>query len=109
MFAHFHNPVHSVFGAGALSSLPGLLDARSCALVVFPEARGFGLTGRIEALLGSSLRCVIEDVRPNPDVAELAGTYRRFWSEHADADVLIAVGGGSAIDTAKALMVANDT
>jgi phosphonate metabolism-associated iron-containing alcohol dehydrogenase len=31
--------------------------------------------------------------------------YERFWRDHADCEALVAVGGGSAIDTAKALMV----
>mgnify|MGYP001952538799 FL=1 len=42
---------------------------------------------------------------PNPDVAELRALYEAFWSEAQQAEVLVAVGGGSAIDTAKALMV----
>ena len=108
MIAYYHNPVRSVYGEGALLSLPTLLAGRRAALVIFPEARGFGLLARIEAILGEQLACVVDDVRPNPDVAELAGLYDRFWREHADAEVIIAVGGGSAIDTAKALMVADD-
>jgi alcohol dehydrogenase class IV len=50
---------------------------------------------------------VIDDVRPNPDVAQLSGLYNRFWQSDADGDAscdaIVAVGGGSAIDTAKAL------
>jgi phosphonate metabolism-associated iron-containing alcohol dehydrogenase len=108
MIAYYHNPVRSVYGEGALLSLPTLLNGRRAALVIFPEARGLGLLGRIEAILGQHLACVIDDVRPNPDVAELAGLYDRFWREHAEVEVIVAVGGGSAIDTAKALMVADD-
>jgi phosphonate metabolism-associated iron-containing alcohol dehydrogenase len=108
MIAHYYNPVRSVYGPGALLSLPALLAGRRTALVIFPEARGFGLLGRIEALLGEQLACVIEDARPNPDVAELAGLYDRFWQNHDSVEVIVAVGGGSAIDTAKALMVADD-
>jgi phosphonate metabolism-associated iron-containing alcohol dehydrogenase len=96
-----------VYGAGALLCLPTLLAGRRAALVTFPEARGFGLLARLEAVLGEQLACVIDQVRPNPDVAELAATYRRFWAEHPDVEVIVAVGGGSAIDTAKALMVAD--
>jgi phosphonate metabolism-associated iron-containing alcohol dehydrogenase len=107
MTANYFNPVQSVYGAGALSRLPALLEGRKAALVTFPEAREIGLLARLEAVLGDHLACVIDQVRPNPDVAELAGTWESFWRDHVDTEVIIAVGGGSAIDTAKALMVGN--
>ncbi|MDO9402491.1 MAG: iron-containing alcohol dehydrogenase PsrA [Polaromonas sp.] len=109
MTAHYFNPVQSVYGAGALSSLPGLLPGRKAALVTFPEARALGLLDRLESVLGDHLSCVIDQVRPNPDVAELAATWETFWREQADTGVIIAVGGGSAIDTAKALMVGTES
>jgi phosphonate metabolism-associated iron-containing alcohol dehydrogenase len=105
MTANYFNPVHSVYGPGALLSLPRLLAGRKAALVTFPEARPLGLLTRLESVLGAQLACVIDQVLPNPDVAELAATYEDFWREHADVEVIVAVGGGSAIDTAKALMV----
>lgn len=105
MTANYFNPVQSVYGVGALSSLPGLLGGRKAALVTFPEARALGLVGRLERMLQQQLACVIDQVRPNPDVAELSHTYRTFWRDHGDVEVIVAVGGGSAIDTAKALMV----
>jgi phosphonate metabolism-associated iron-containing alcohol dehydrogenase len=107
MTAHYQNPVHSVYGAGALATLPSLLAGRKVALVIFPEARAIGLLDRLESVLGGQLACTIDRVLPNPDVAELEGTYDRFWGEHADVEAIVAVGGGSAIDTAKALMVAD--
>lgn len=105
MTANYFNPVQSVYGPGALLSLPKLLGGRKAALVTFPEARQLGLLARLEGVLGAQLACVIDRVLPNPDVAELAKTYEDFWREHADVEVIVAVGGGSAIDTAKALMV----
>lgn len=105
MSHQFFNPVRSVYGAGALLSLPKLLEGRRATLVTFPEARQLGLVDRLQALLGDQLVGVIDDVQPNPDVAELKGLYDTFWQSTTQAEVLIAVGGGSAIDTAKALMV----
>lgn len=101
----FFNPVHSVYGPGSLSSLPGLLAGRKAMVVTFPEARQLGLVDRLQALLGERLAGVIDTVQPNPDVAELQPLYDRFWSDAHGAEVLVAVGGGSCIDTAKALMV----
>jgi phosphonate metabolism-associated iron-containing alcohol dehydrogenase len=101
----YFNPVRSVYGPGALSSLPQLLDGRRALLVTFPEARSLGLVARLESLLGDQLAGVIDDVRPNPDVAELKALYEDFWRDDRGAEVIVAVGGGSAIDTAKALMV----
>ncbi|MCY1164504.1 MAG: iron-containing alcohol dehydrogenase PsrA [Pseudomonadota bacterium] len=109
MTANYFNPVQSVYGAGALLSLPKLLAGRKAALVTFPEARAIGLLDRLESILQGQLSCVIDQVRPNPDVAELTATWETFWLENPDTEVIIAVGGGSAIDTAKALMVGNES
>jgi phosphonate metabolism-associated iron-containing alcohol dehydrogenase len=102
---HYYNPVAIRFGAGALSELPEVLGGRRAMLVTFPEAASLGLVDRLRSILGPALAGVEEGVQPNPDVALLAPMYERFWREHAGCEALIAVGGGSAIDTAKALMV----
>jgi phosphonate metabolism-associated iron-containing alcohol dehydrogenase len=105
MSVKFHNPVRIEFGAGACGSLPKLLTGRKVALVTFPEAQALGLTDRLRALLGASLTQVIDRIEPNPDVAALAPLYEAFWRNPDDVDAIVAVGGGSALDTAKALMV----
>ncbi|TXL72590.1 iron-containing alcohol dehydrogenase [Vineibacter terrae] len=105
MSLEYFNPVRSVYGVGALSSLPGLLGSQRAVLVTFPEARALGLVARVEALLKDRLRGVIDDLQPNPDVAELSGQHEAFWRDAGDVETIIALGGGSAIDTAKALMV----
>jgi phosphonate metabolism-associated iron-containing alcohol dehydrogenase len=107
MTTEYFNPVQTVHGAGALSSLPRLLAGRKAVLVTFPEARAVGLLERIERILEGQLAGVIDQVRPNPDVEELGPLWEQFWRDHAATEVLVAVGGGSAIDTAKALMVGN--
>ncbi len=101
----YFNPVRSVYGAGALSSLPRLLAGRRALLVTFPEAASLGLVARVEALLQDQLVGVVADVQPNPDVAELRAQYEAFWRDPQGAEVIVALGGGSVIDTAKALMV----
>jgi len=105
MIHEYFNPVRSVYGEGALLSLPALLGRRRAVLVTFPEAASLGLVSQVRELLGDRLAGVIDDVRPNPDVADLRGQHERFWREHRDTAAIVALGGGSAIDTAKALMV----
>ena len=101
----YHNPVAIRFGGGAVEELPAQLAGRRTVLVTFPEAEGLGLVARLRAILGDKLLAVLDRIEPNPDVSYLAAMYERFWREHARADAVVAVGGGSAIDTAKALMV----
>lgn len=101
----FHNPVATFFGPDSLKEIRTLTDNQSVALVTFPEARALGLIDRVKELLGGRLAYVIEDVQPNPDVAQLSGIYERFWQQANHCQTVIALGGGSAIDTAKALIV----
>jgi len=101
----YHNPVSIRVGPGCASELPGVLAGRRAVVVTFPEAESIGLVAKLRGILGPALAGVIDRIEPNPDVAWLAPMYERFWREHAECEALVAVGGGSAIDTAKALMV----
>lgn len=101
----YRNPVAVRFGWDALEELPALVGARDAVLVTFPEARATGLLERVRTQLGARLREVIDDVEPNPETSWFAARYDAFWKRHGGA-VLVAVGGGSAIDTAKLLQVA---
>ncbi|AMP08086.1 iron-containing alcohol dehydrogenase family protein [Collimonas arenae] len=89
--------------------MPRILNGAKVVVVTFPEARSLGLLEKMESLLGKQLTDVIEDVRPNPDVAQLTDMYHRFWRDERACDTVVALGGGSAIDTAKALMVGTES
>jgi phosphonate metabolism-associated iron-containing alcohol dehydrogenase len=101
----YQNPVAVHFGADCVGSLPRILSGRRATLVTFPEAAGLGLTARFERLLGASLVAIVDRTQANPDVDGLADLYRDFWSRPDQGEILVAVGGGSVLDTAKALMV----
>lgn len=108
----FELPTRISFGAGAVSALPEeihALDASSVLLVSDPGLVAAGVVDRVVTLLRESgfEPAVFTDVEPEPDAkgvmaaAELARV--------SGADVIVGVGGGSALDTAKsaALMARN--
>jgi alcohol dehydrogenase class IV len=95
-------------GGGALAELPGLLARLGLGrplIVTDPYIAGSGILGRATALLdGAGIPwSVFSDTVPDPttEVIEI-GTARL----HAgDYDSLVAIGGGSSIDTAKGMSV----
>ncbi|MBB1597766.1 iron-containing alcohol dehydrogenase PsrA [Achromobacter sp. UMC46] len=101
---NFHNPVVIDAGEGVLARLPERLGNRRAILIAFPEARALGLCGRIQAMLGDRLAAIETEVHPNPDVSWLAPMYERLWRDHPDVECVIALGGGSVIDCAKAML-----
>lgn len=102
----YHNPVNVITGFNSIENLPVLLAGRHCILVTFPEARELGLVQRVQHLVGDQLRGVISNIAPNPDVQWLSPLYEQVQQEFADVPVIVALGGGSAIDSAKALLCA---
>ncbi|MDR3517287.1 MAG: iron-containing alcohol dehydrogenase [Azospirillaceae bacterium] len=101
-------PKINISGAGCLTEVPGEIAKRGLKRpLIVTEDRLIRL-GLIQPLL-EGLRAREIDVRvfdgvvPNPTVVEVDAAFTAFRS--GDCDSLIGVGGGSAIDTAKAVRI----
>ena len=97
-------PTRLVHGAGAVSSLAretaGLGISRPL-LVTDPGVSSAGLVDRVLPHLDDVV--VFDEVRPNPDI-ELVDRAAEAYRE-AGCDGLVALGGGSSLDTAKSIGV----
>lgn len=98
----FHNPVRIRFGVDALAGLNDALAGRSYAIVTYPDAVFARIADRVEAQLGPAL-ARIDCVEANPSVPMLRRACDQLAALPGKPDVLIALGGGSVIDSAKVL------
>jgi len=102
----FYMPTRALFGRGSSSRVAEhvtALGAGAVFLVTDPGVRAAGLAGPVEAALaGAGIAVTVFDqVRPNPrDIDCLAGA---DLVRSGGQRMLVAVGGGSAIDTAKCI------
>jgi choline dehydrogenase len=97
-------PTRLVHGAGALARLGDAfreLGVTRPLLVTDPGVAAAGLVDRALEHLGGAV--VFDEVRPNPDIA-LVDHGAAVYAE-AERDGLVALGGGSSIDTAKSIGV----
>jgi phosphonate metabolism-associated iron-containing alcohol dehydrogenase len=99
----FFNPVRILFGAGAVAQLPRQLRGEGRLLVVAsPGLRRRGDLDRILALYRASEEpLVIEDVAANPDLSDLEKRLAELRA--SSVREIVAIGGGSVMDTAKVL------
>lgn len=98
----YHNPVDIRFGGDAIEITAALLGGARYALVTYPEPAFKALGDRLAAAAGRAA-IVVDDVMPNPDCRALDVQTERLWALAEPVDVIVAVGGGSVIDTAKVL------
>ncbi|MCK9507040.1 MAG: iron-containing alcohol dehydrogenase [Pigmentiphaga sp.] len=105
----YHNPVQVHCGLDALHGLSDAVGSRRAVLITIPEADELGWTQALGAALGERLAGIEACVQPNPDLRWLAPLYARLWQRHPDAECVIALGGGSAIDCGKALLTATSS
>lgn len=105
-YYEFFCPVKLIVGARALENIPfelGALGAQRPMLVTDPGVTAAGLVDTLREILstgGLELAAVYDEVPPDSSLAAVRTIARRY--REAGCDSLIALGGGSPIDTAKA-------
>ena len=98
----YWNPVAIRFGAGAFKEMGHLIGKRSYALVTYNRPVFKDMAVRLARMAGEPI-AVVDNIDSNPDARDLAQSCRMFGSAARRPDVIVALGGGSMIDTAKVL------
>ena len=96
----------SYHGAGAIKEIPTEAKARGFKKAMVcsdPDLIKFGVTKKVTDLLDEAgLEYVVySDIKPNPTVENVQNGVKAL--HEAGADYMIAIGGGSSMDTAKAV------
>ena len=96
----------SYHGKGAISAIADEVNARGFKKVFVasdPDLIKFGVTGKVLAVLdGANIDyTVFSDIKPNPTIENVQAGVKMF--RECGADCIVAIGGGSSIDTAKAI------
>ena len=96
----------SYHGHGAIENIVPELTARGYQKAFVcsdPDLVKFGVTGKVTALLDAAgfAYSVYSEIKPNPTIQNVQDGVAAFKA--AEADCIVAIGGGSAMDTAKAI------
>ena len=96
----------SYHGAGAISAIIDEIRARGfkkAFVATDPDLIKFGVTAKVTDLLDAAAIPyeVFSDIKPNPTIENVQNGVEAFKA--ADADCIVAIGGGSSMDTAKAI------
>ncbi|MBR6533964.1 MAG: lactaldehyde reductase [Clostridia bacterium] len=102
----------SYHGAGAITSIPEEIKARGFKKVFVasdPDLVKFGVCAKVTDLLEKAgiPYTLFTDIKPNPTIENVQAGVASF--KECGADCIVAIGGGSSIDTAKAvgIVIAN--
>jgi len=97
----FYNPTHIEFCPEGLDRAIRGINYQRIALITTPGFTKRGVVAHLEKALVDRLAIVCDTVQPNPDIDAIDTTAERL--RHIAPDCLIGLGGGSSLDTAKAL------
>lgn len=96
----------SYHGKGCIAEVANEIKARGFAKVFVctdPDLLKFGVAQKVTAVLDNAGIAyeVYSEIKPNPTIENVQGGVEAF--KRAGADCIVAIGGGSSIDTAKAI------
>ena len=96
----------SYHGAGAISAVTAEIQSRGfkkAFVATDPDLIKFGVAAKVTDLLDAAgiAYAVFSDIKPNPTIENVQNGVEAFKA--AEADCIVAIGGGSSMDTAKAI------
>ncbi len=96
----------SYHGKGAIQEIPGLVQAKGfqkAFIASDPDLVKFGITKKVTDLLDQSSMAyeVYSDIKPNPTIENVKSGVDAY--KKSGADYMITIGGGSSMDTGKAI------
>ncbi len=104
----YYNPVKIEFGEGVLNKLPKIIGDRKTLVVTSKSNAKNPVFQSLNKHAQSSIVHLIDDVTPNPTFRTI-GAYLSTM-RNMEIDLIVGYGGGSVLDTAKALsLYKNDT
>ncbi|MBE6651952.1 MAG: lactaldehyde reductase [Ruminococcaceae bacterium] len=96
----------SYHGAGAIAAITDEIKARGfkkAFVATDPDLIKFGVAAKVTDLLDAAAIPyeIFSDIKPNPTIENVQNGVKAFKA--AEADCIVAIGGGSSMDTAKAI------
>ncbi|ANU54476.2 iron-containing alcohol dehydrogenase [Acutalibacter muris] len=96
----------SYHGKGAINEIPGIIEAKGfkkAFIATDPDLLKFGVTKKVTDLMDKAGMAyeVYSDIKPNPTIENVQSGVKAY--KESGADYMIAVGGGSSMDTGKAI------
>lgn len=97
----FGNPTTIVYGIGKFAELPKIVAGERVCLITTAGFTRRGMTTKLRELFGARLVAVIDTIDPNPDLDALDAIIEKVRA--AAPDAIVALGGGSAMDSGKVI------
>ena len=100
----YYNPVKIRFGVDYLEAIKSIATAQKSTRFLLVTSKGFskrGLSDKIANSLGRQLVGIVDEILPNPQLKHL----QDIKANLCEFDAIIALGGGSVVDSAKFLSV----
>ena len=96
----------SYHGAGAINEIPGIIRSKGfkkAFIASDPDLIKFGVTGKVTKLLDEEGLAyeIYSEIKPNPTIENVKDGVKAYKA--SGADYMIAIGGGSSMDTGKAI------
>ena len=96
----------SYHGAGAINEIPGIIRSKGfkkAFIASDPDLIKFGVTGKVTKLLDKDGLAyeIYSEIKPNPTIENVKDGVKAYKA--SGADYMIAIGGGSSMDTGKAI------